>query len=864
LGATQAGTATATRAAVEIAPYTLIRTNPLLVPPMWTGHHEALDEIAALRERRVELTQPLLDRLYALAAAVPDDIRKRVVLPLSRAVFNDRDPKATTELAALGIDGLAEWLDLRTAERSRRAELESLVAAALTEDRERLRMSLGDRDFLSAAALVSPDLVHGAHRYATTPTSAHNKRMRKSEPKLSRYAERAAYRTSPFSHFTVVCLATWAATGSGPLRLDSRTARVQPNLLLLLRLADAATSHPDFASCLTYRLVRGLRRTETGYRFEVMNDDPEHSRIYRTRRSVVSVKANPVLDVLTEALRANPNGLSMADLHALLAQRSAAPMSTEVTHAFLTKLRTMGLLTSTLQLSQQDPAPALDFAERCADVNGEQPRRLAAQFRDLHERTERIGELDSVSRARAVEDLRSTWMAAFAQWGAPPPPTDSPLYEDVAVREPAEVSSARWEAVRADLARLLPALEPLNMSHPGHALLTQTMVDVLGPGGRCSYAEFVAMLPQVFTSERVTLASILAEINGRDSELEKLLELRERYLDAVSGTDDVELGDDLIDHLTEHTPARFRRSSASTCVFVQPLDVSGDQVDTAVVNAVLDGNGQFLSRFLPLYDNEWTELVRTHLRVTQPVGTTELRAVQGFNANVHPALLDRGFEMPTEDVDSASPVDLDGLSVVHDQTTGRLRLLDRSGEEVFPRYLGFLVPYLLPWELTALYLLSEPGQMRVDSANEWERRVPPEGQLTIRRYPRVRYRSLLLARRRWYVPMTLVPVADPAETPAEFLVRLDGWRVSQGIPQHVFLARVGETETESLGRPKPMFADLRSPLHVRCLPSWLAGARTVRIEEALPNPARPGVPDPHVGRNTVEYMIECWQTGGTA
>lgn len=855
--------ATITRAEMRTAPYTLLRVNPLSARPIWTGHHRQLDRIAALRAERAVLAQPLLNRLYALAATVPGQIKYRVVLPVCRAVFNDREPKASeADLAALGVGELIRWLELLRAESCCRAKLPALVVEALTADRERLRDLLGHRDFLAAAALSSPNLARGAHRYAATPFAEHTKRLRKSEPKLSRYAERAAYKTSPFSHFTVVSAGTWAPVSSGRLDLSVRTARMQPNLLLVLRLVDAAMSRPEFAQHLTYRLADGLRRTETGYRFDVMNDEPGQLRIYRTRRSTVAIGRSAAADLVVDALLDNANGLTLADLGGLLATLSLTPLPTQATRDYVEKLRLAGLLVPTLRVSQQDTAPALEFAGRCAALPGAEPRRLAGQLRELHEATVHIGGLDGSARADAVEELRTAWTTAFAAWSTLVHQTESSLYEDVALRECPAVSTGRWATVKADLARLLPALEPLNMNHPGQALLTRTLVYTYGQGGHCSYADFVALLPGVFTAERADLPSILAEIDGRDAELKELLDLRERYLLAATGAEpEVELSDELIDELAARTPARFRRPWASACAFVQPLDAHDGEITEVVVNVLLDGNGQFLSRFLALYDRGWTERVRAHLRGTLPTGATELRPVQGFNANVHPALLDRQFAVTRED--AGTPVDehttvisIKDLAVAHDSVTGRLLLLDGQGRQVHPRYLGFLVPYLLPWELTALYLLSEPGQLRICAANEWEHRVPPAGLASIRRYPRVRYRSLGLARRRWYVPIEQMPVAESAEDLAEFLVRLDWWRATHDIPQHVFLARIGDSDTDSLGRPKPMYADLRSPLHARSLAAWLAGARTVRIEEALPSPAGRQVVDPHVGTNTVEYMIE--------
>ncbi|WP_027346916.1 lantibiotic dehydratase [Hamadaea tsunoensis] len=840
---------------VEFAPYALVRFNPIAGPAPVGRHHAVFDEIDRLAVERRRLTPAVLERLYALAAEVPDDVRLQVVLPSSRAVFNDRDPRVPPERLAAEVPDLVRWHELRRAERERLDEAEALVAAVLTEERDLLRAVLGHEDFLRAAAISSPDLARSAARYAATPPAQQPKRVRKSEPKLIRYALRAIAKTSPFSHYTVIGMGRWRP-GAPPDPAD-RAVRVEPSLLLLLRLLDAATADPA-ALPVSVRLAEGVVRTDAGFEFEVMRDDPQRSRVYRTRRSRVCVPASGATRYLVDGVGSGARPVQ--ELAAALAQRSGQPVATA--YAYIGRLLSAGLLTVDLRVDQHASDPALRLAEDLRALGAPAAVELAECVAGLHRRTVAVAGMESGDRPAAIDALRAAWDAAFARYGTSSL-TDSPLYEDVALAGSVDVDPRRWAAVRDDLRSLIPALEPLNMDHPGQALMTLKVVDKLGPGGSCAYPEFVAMLPDVFTTEQVTLAAMLAEIGGRDPGLDELLAVRERYLHQVATADgpEVVLSPEFVAGMAAGVPRRFRREHASFSVFVQAVSEKDAVVDRAAVNAVLDGNGGFLSRFLELDDDGITATLREHLRRTLPAGATELRPVQGFNANVHPALLDRQFRT----FDGADGIDPGTLRVRHDPVEGRLVLEDADGRRVLPKYLGFLVPYLLPWELTGLYLLSAPSQLRIDAAGELERRLGEADRTGIRAYPRVRYGSLILSRRRWIVPAPLLPVQGPAESDAWFLARFDAFRAAHGIPARVFVARLGTApdggEADALGRPKPMYADLRSPLHLRCLPAWVADAPTLRIEEATPDPAAPPA-DPLTGRRATEYLIECSQTEG--
>ena len=60
--------------------------------------------------------------------------------------------------------------------------------------------------------------------------------------------------------------------------------------------------------------------------------------------------------------------------------------------------------------------------------------------------------------------------------------------------------------------------------------------------------------------------------------------------------------------------------------------------------------------------------------------------------------------------------------------------------------------------------------------------------------------SLVLARRRWQIPGTLLPQREPHESAADFFVRVNRWRAGAGIPETVYVRITPIPEPQ---QPKP-------------------------------------------------------------
>ncbi|MFD8895748.1 hypothetical protein ACFV0E_35210, partial [Streptomyces sp. NPDC059566] len=198
---------------VRSAPYALARVTVLAHPAQHPAPAAFRDLLARLHRLDTELAltaAPLCDDLYAARDGHPADFHRDVVLPLRRALHNGREPRPAV-LARLGdlparLPRLAAWLTLRADRHTLLTALDAATGPALDAERAALAALCRQPALAKATALTSADLLRAVNRAAT---AADDRRARKEEPTVLRYALRASTKTSPLSWFTAV--------GWGPL-----------------------------------------------------------------------------------------------------------------------------------------------------------------------------------------------------------------------------------------------------------------------------------------------------------------------------------------------------------------------------------------------------------------------------------------------------------------------------------------------------------------------------------------------------------------------------------------------------------------------------------------------------------------------
>ncbi|MEA2151301.1 MAG: hypothetical protein QOD69_3131 [Solirubrobacteraceae bacterium] len=849
----------ARRPAAEIADQVALRFNPLPAVALGCAAAE-LARLAELDAWRHERREEICALLHARAGEAEGDERTRLI-SLKRDVHNDRLPR---DPGAAEGGPAAAWVAARREADALRSGLLEGFEERLRRERCRLRELCAVPTFQRALALSSSDLAGAAQRYAELPLGDHRARQRKSEPSFVQYLGRAQLRTSPFSWYTAVAVGRWVDDAELPLAMPSGWHdRTQVDHALVRRLLAALVRRPEIADCVALKVAPGAHAEGDRLIFDIFADNPENQpHVYGTVQRRGSVRWSPALATVVAWVRDAP-GPTRTDL------LTALGGATEANTAFVDAALQAGLLLPDIPVADQTP----DILGDCRSFLGEMPGEPAAAaseaLTEIGVAVAGFGQRAPRERTAALGDIRAAAARAFAAAGAEPP--RSPLlYEDVVAAEPIGLDRAAWEPVLEDLRALGPFLELFDRTRVLKAMVRSAFVQRYGPGGRCeNLAEFEGAIAEAYEHWRPGDASPLAALERDDSELgilralqdEVVAHLAERSPDAGV---ELELDATFVGDVVDRMPAGAWQGWSSYSVFGQPATSPG-RVDEFVVNHVYNGLGEYLTRFLELVDESVTERLRARVRdfFGDDRRVAEMRPVFGFNANLHPLIAP--LELGEEPTDEG--LAFDDLELVHEPIGDILQARDRAtGEPVESLYLGFLVPYLLPQRMGFLYALTGNGWVDMPFPDRLEETAERDG--AIRAYPRLRFGRVVLMRRRWYVPLRLVPRPEAGEELAAYWLRLNAWRLAAGMPDSVFFkvapARPNDGDDGgdwlarmTFRRDKPQHVDFTSALHAKRFGKVLpaTGDDELLFEETAPDPAAALISGPD-GPHVTEAVIE--------
>ncbi|CAM5243754.1 hypothetical protein SGLAM104S_02984 [Streptomyces glaucescens] len=304
------------------APYVLVRTTVLPYPAETAPSavvRTLLAGLTTLTARDAALRAALSDDLFAARGGHDEDFRRRVVLPLRRALHNGREPRPALlgRLGALpdrvpgsptgwpcgsSAPGCSQsWTPLsrppgRRALRTRRPVPLSRLHPGHRPDQR--RPAAGDRP---------------AGRGQT------GRRARKEEASVLRHALRASTKTSPLSWFTAVGWAPAAAVdedaaprcaGARPAAAAARptvplTPVVQENRTLVAALTTALLDAPRRRRSLPHRLTSSARVADGRARY-ARAEPLAGGRYLVSQEDEVDVAARPALDTLAAILTDGP------------------------------------------------------------------------------------------------------------------------------------------------------------------------------------------------------------------------------------------------------------------------------------------------------------------------------------------------------------------------------------------------------------------------------------------------------------------------------------------------------------------------------------------------------------------------------
>jgi hypothetical protein len=856
----------------------------------------------------------LSDLLHAAIADVGDEPGRRALLTVRRSVFNNKrpaDPDGALLMLAARPDAhaaLAGWLAARTRWEHLCDQGPELLREETEAARARLRELAVTPHLRQGLLLASPSLDTALENLLRKNGSAPDKRDRRTERALLDYLTRVATKTSPFSTFTGLAVGEFTDKGADaaaepqtspgglfdqqvPAAWDSYP---RVNVSALARLAELIMDVDELRDDLPVTLTAGWQAQADRVRYvrhSTFHGDTEAAVSFdRVRDDVFFLRNSAALHNAFDLLEHVPD-LRYGEFVERLALASGAPRTD--CDQYARKLMALGLLrVPALRIDSHHEDPLRDLAGRLRSLNRPWAAALARRLERVADQVDGYARADLPRRRTALADVRTEFEAAHADLGRPGEPVIRTLvYEDVRMGD--AVLGCDRAAFSEQVARPLRALGtvlPVFDSMLAHKItLRGYFLARYGPGGRCE--DLVAFVHEFHedmygeylkaTRERRAFDDDgryvpqdnwlrLPEIEALDDARRGLAEhMRDLWRDGA-GAPEVELGDEAVAAAAARIAplAGMLRPEGHLVQLGRAAAGAGrDGAPLAVLNSSFGGPSFPFSRFTHCFadlpgdgggcgdgghDGLAGRLRRHHREVTAAgaVFGEIVGAAVTTNLNLHGQLTDYQIVCPDEhsSLPPGARIPLEDLYAVHDPSANRVLLRScRLGREVVPVYLGYLLPMALPDIPRTLLLFSPYSLVNVDL---WDGVPEAETADGIAARPRVRYRNVVVHRRRWTLRAEALPAHQPGATETERLLDWRRWQRRNGLPDRIF----GRFDADGY-HPKPHYADLASPACLALLDARAKESGQIRFEEMTPAPEELYVTSPD-GSHVAELAIE--------
>ena len=842
---------------------------------------EVMEPFASLRcVRQIELLLQLEreldaaraemeDRLFEKVHGAPDEVRG-VLLSVKRDCHNGRSLakwkpdrfRSVLDAAAPGMLDRVLGLEERVA--AWRDQFRGIFHEERDRERGALLAIVEDADFRRGLALAAPTLVRNLDRLRKT---SYGRKERGMDQSLLRYVSRTAFKLSPFSTFTRVGLGLLSDdVRSGPIQLTqggwrprslSRIKKLVPAQYCTMLLHEGS-----FRARLEIRPNHTAELVEDGkYRFVRPGRwifKEESTKLVFQLESLVNVRLGG--ELIEEVQRHLARGrFTHEDLIESVAAAVGCPV--EDARSTVDKLIEIGFLLLQLPWLGTETDVDQSFLAFLRDLPESD---LLLSFRRVYERLEHLKKAypSSESPEDVVAEIDGAVDEGFQILGqglfgsSVDARSDEArnLNEDVLLLSGA--GSRHQELARVDarsakqaVASVQPLLRFANLFSHRHDFLysMRSFIAERWPG--CREVGVLDVFEQMqdlwldyrrFVNRTYSSAEKLSWNPFDLAAIVSLHGLRERIWTEMKdliheGADEFHISPEGLEELMSGV-SRDYAPMVGPCLFLQPVDRRGD---LWVSNRILEGTGRFGSRYTGAMEADMRRRYSDHaVRCSsfdlqgEPVEILDLAGVSGNYLNVHAIQTPRVLDLLGEPsgLEEARRIRLKDLRV-RVGGGGFPVLVDPSGRRLLPTHLGMMSMRLLP-SLTRFLAHFGPGEFGYPIPS-----LPPLEQGEVKVYRRVRLGNVIIRRRRWITPTEPLRALLQHADDHEVFERVNRWRLTHGIPEHVFLSERLPAKFFEQEVYKPQYLSFTSPLFLNVLSSALKGGQErLAIEEMLPTP----------------------------
>lgn len=878
---------------LQVFPFPLTRTATApftgFEPLRWPQLPALLAERAALLARQQQLRRALDEALYQYISSLDEPGLQRALVHLKRDVFNDR---LLTPAQLAGLDELPAALaadmhryavtqrQLTDWQRGFEQSYQQQVALGRAQVQQLARQP----GLLNGLQLSSRVLLSQLPGYWRTAPTEFRKKEHQTEMGLLRYLTRLHFKTSPFSTFTAVGVATLGQVAPLIARSADEQAHhsvVRLNNQLLAHLKTLLLLVPGLQQQFPVRWNPSARVRDGAIHFLLNHHNVE---------AFQKLPASEALLLVRQVLAAHAGELPLARLLAVLT-RDYLDTPPAALLPWLLKLVEYGLLEFNVDASGTDPDWDQALSRQLEPLVAAFPlvgevRELLGNLRALAitytccPATERSALLDQAHgwfrqtndrllaalglSAAALDDNAAYQQQYVQQYLTDQAFTVKPYlkadfqlyYEDAASSAPVCLDAAALHAYTTALGSLLGSIredtaagsEQQHMKsyflsrYPPHAVIG--LLDF--------YQAYFADVRKPAQEQAAAPARATPAAGPLPAWQMRLYSWLEAAYTTYPATITIPLAQVLPPAGTSYSTRPAPPLAAFVQFFTEPA-ADGTVALKGVVNRLSTGGGKNSGRFLHLFDESVTQAFRSWNQQGIAANTlaAELTDASYSNANLHPPLLPYQLLLPGSHahLPPAAHLPVAELTVRYCATEQRLFLHHPpSGQRVLPYDVGLQA---LPTRSELYQLLATFGPAAappslgplVQVVGQFCRaRFPAQVQAQpgVFHYPRIQLEhGVVLQRRRWYVERAAFPSQSKTETDGAYLCRLTEWRQPLGVPVEVFLYLHPPTSLTAPGRPagpddyKPQYLHLESPLLVQLLSKQLPKAGDLLLLEEM-------------------------------
>lgn len=305
-------------------------------------------------------------------------------------------------------------------------------------------------------------------------------------------------------------------------------------------------------------------------------------------------------------------------------------------------------------------------------------------------------------------------------------------------------------------------------------------------------------------------------------------EFKESFLDYLETNDSSEIDfQKVIAPFSKRIPDSIKSGNEFSMTFFYQL-----YQDKVILNDIYDGQEKFLSRFKDFFGDlenskDYKEYVEKNYYDKNYYEVTELF---GFNGGIHDRVYNQklNLELGNQRFSDTEHPNVSDFSVMYDQRSNKLQILDHAGQKARVAYKSSLVPVFLPGVLSVLLLLFQSGRINFDINYFLKKRTE---------LPRINFENIVLYRKKWNLKLAdLNKLVEQSEDDIALYLSCNEYFKEQELPETFFLKkyRLGE----EISAMKPMFIDIKVPALFKHFISEIKGEQALEplyyIEEVVP------------------------------